>query len=158
MQQVGSATKHVQHAQDVRRIRGWLLLILALEIAGVGAELLLIGHVADPWQWLPIILMAAALLVIAWAAFDQRAAVVRALQVLMALFIVSGFIGTFQHYSAKRAFQLEVNPPLQGVALFWEALKSVSPPALAPGVMIQMGLLGFAYAYRHPALRKRDDE
>jgi hypothetical protein len=70
----------------------------------------------------------------------------------MVLFILSGFIGLFQHYRAKAEFQLEVNPSLQGKALFWEAAKSLSPPTLAPGVMIQMGLLGLVWSYRHPSL------
>ena len=29
-----------------------------------------------------------------------------------------------------------------------------APPALAPAGMIQMGLLGLLYTYRHPALRQ----
>ena len=136
------------------RLRRMLLVILVLEMLSITAELLLIGHVEDTWQWLPIVLMAAALVVVAWHALVARATPVRAFQVLMVLFIVSGVIGAAQHYRAKEAFQLEVNPSLAGAALFWEAMRSHSPPALAPGIMIQMGLLGLAYAHRHPALRK----
>jgi hypothetical protein len=145
-------------ATTLARLRTFLLIVLVLEILGIGAELLLVGHYADPWQWLPIALMAMALPVLAWAALAGRAAPVRCMQVLMTLFLLSGVIGTVQHYRAKAAFQLEVNPSLQGSALFWEAMKSISPPALAPGVMIQMGLLGLVYAHRHPALRKPADD
>jgi hypothetical protein len=144
-------------AAILERVRLWVLVILSLEMVGIGAELLLIEHIADPWQWAPIVLMSAALLVVVWFLLNWRGTAVRIFQALMALFIVSGFIGTYQHYRAKVEFQLEVNPSLAGSALFWEAMQSVSPPALAPGIMIQMGLLGFAYAYRHPALRKPPD-
>ena len=145
---------HHPNGALLERLRRWLLLILVVEMLGIAAELLLIGHTEDPWQWLPLALMGAALLVFGWSAVDRSGTPVRAMQALMLLFILSGFIGTLQHYRAKVEFQLEVNPSLAGTALFWEAMKSQSPPALAPGVMIQMGLLGLACAYRHPALRK----
>jgi len=29
-----------------------------------------------------------------------------------------------------------------------------TPPALAPGAMIQLGLLGLVYTYRHPFIRQ----
>jgi hypothetical protein len=41
---------------------------------------------------------------------------------------------------------------LAGWQLFWQAIRSKTPPALAPGVMIQLGLIGLAYTYRDPAL------
>jgi hypothetical protein len=33
-----------------------------------------------------------------------------------------------------------------------------APPALAPAGLIQLGLLGLLYTYRHPALQLRTDE
>lgn len=140
-------------SSDFARVRGVLFLILLFELLGIGAELLLLGHTENPWQWVPLTLILAGLLVLGWCAVDRRAAPIRSLQVLMVLFVLSGFIGFLQHYRAKKEFQLEVNPSLQGSALIWEAIKSQSPPTLAPGVMIQMGLLGLAYAHRHPVLR-----
>ena len=49
-------------------------------------------------------------------------------------------------------FQLEVQPELSGSTLLWKVLQAKTPPALAPGVMAQLGLIGLAYAYRHPAI------
>jgi hypothetical protein len=74
----------------------------------------------------------------------------------MLLFVLSGATGIVLHCRAKIEFKREVDPSLGGVGLFWEAMKSQAPPALAPGVMIQMGLLGLAYIYRHPGLEKSD--
>jgi hypothetical protein len=70
----------------------------------------------------------------------------------MVLFIVSGLAGFVLHYQGNREFQLEVNPSLDGLELFLKVIRAKAPPALAPGAMIHLGLLGLAYTYRHPAL------
>ncbi|HXG47797.1 MAG TPA: hypothetical protein VNO52_09245 [Methylomirabilota bacterium] len=138
---------------EAGRLRSFLRWILLLELVGIEAELLLSGHTADFWQSIPVALIAAALAVLAWDAAVRRPAPVYCWRAVMLLFLLSGFLGAFLHYRAKAEFQFEVNPSLQGTALFWEAVKSLSPPTLAPGVMIQIGLLGLAWAHRHPALR-----
>ena len=43
---------------------------------------------------------------------------------------------------------------LAGMALFWAAIGAKAPPLLAPGSMVQLGLLGLAYTYKHPALKR----
>jgi hypothetical protein len=45
-------------------------------------------------------------------------------------------------------FQLEMDPSLQGVNLYRKAILAKTPPALAPGAMIQLGLIGLAYTFR----------
>jgi len=54
------------------------------------------------------------------------------------------------HYRGSMEFQLEVNPELAGLELFLKVVRAKAPPALGPGAMIQLGLLGLAYAYRYP--------
>ena len=66
--------------------------------------------------------------------------------------IVSGALGMFLHHRAKEEFKLEAQPDLSGMKLFIESLKGSTPPSLAPAGMIQMGLLGLAWSYRHPVL------
>jgi hypothetical protein len=73
----------------------------------------------------------------------------------MVLFILSGAVGLFLHYDGKVEFRLESNPSLAGWALFKEAMVGAVPPALAPAAMAHFGLLGLAYAWRHPALLAR---
>jgi hypothetical protein len=46
---------------------------------------------------------------------------------------------------------------LSGLALYQKAILAKSPPALAPGAMIQLGLIGLAYTFRHPALQTGRD-
>jgi hypothetical protein len=47
---------------------------------------------------------------------------------------------------------LETNPALAGWELVREAIFSgTTPPVLAPGMMIQLGLIGLAYGYCRPS-------
>ncbi len=141
----------------IKALRGFLLILLLIGILGLGAELLLLEHIEDLWQWAPLILMGVSLAVLGWRAVDRGRVSMRALQGTMILFVVSGFVGLWMHYQGNVEFEREMYPTLKGLALFWEALKGATP-TLAPGAMIQLGLLGLAYTYRHPVLsRKKTD-
>jgi hypothetical protein len=128
-----------------------LLVILVLGMVGTAAELMLLQHYEDPWQLVPLALITAALVVLAWHGLTRGPASVRAIQALMALFVVSGLVGVGLHHSANSEFELEMDSSLAGVRLFAEALSGATP-ALAPGTMVQLGLIGLVYAYRHPRL------
>ncbi|MGH9852485.1 MAG: hypothetical protein ACREBD_21830 [Blastocatellia bacterium] len=145
-------------AATLGAIRGILLAIFLLGALGAGAELLLLGHTEDYWQWIPLLLISLSLVAILIHTALRRAATVRIFQLTMILFVISGFVGVWLHYQAKMEFKLESNPDLAGLELFWEAVKGAAvPPVLAPGMMIQMGLLGLAWAYRHPALGEKNE-
>jgi hypothetical protein len=146
-------TSEKEHRAEslLSRIRGFVLAALVLGIVGTGAELLVAGHTDDTLQWAPLILILLSLLVLAWHAMARNAATVRVLQGVMILFVVAGGVGLVAHWKAKMEFKREMDPSLSGTKLFLEAMKSQSPPALAPGVLIQMALLGLTYTYRHPA-------
>jgi hypothetical protein len=128
-----------------------MLLLILIGILGLGAELLLLEHIEDFWQWVPLILMGLGLIILGWHAVDRGRASVRVFQGTMILFVVSGFVGFWMHYQANVEFELEMYPTLNGLPLFWEALQGALP-TLAPGAMIQLGLLGLASTYRHPSL------
>ena len=144
-----SAAHSQSTASTLRRL---LLAILILGMLGMSTELVIIGHTEDPWQWTPLVLMLLSLNVLGWYALSRGAASIRVLRIVMVLFIASGFVGITLHMKAKIEFQQESNPSLAGMALYRTALQSQSPPALAPGMMIQLGLLGLAYTFHHPAL------
>jgi hypothetical protein len=133
-------------------IRKILLAILLLGLLGSGAELLLLNHVDGIAQWVPLLLIVLSLVVLGWHGLEPGRMSTRAIQGTMIAFIAAGFTGFYFHYQGGVEFKLESNPSLRGWALFREAIQSKAPPALAPGVMIQLGLIGFAYTYRHPAL------
>jgi hypothetical protein len=135
--------------EAARRI---LLGILLLGAAGIGAELLLLNHVEDTSQLIPIVLVAVTMLSSAIVALRPSRATIQLFQLVMLLMVVSGALGIYLHYGATTEFQLEKDPTLTGLALFKKAIVAKAPPALAPGAMTQLGLLGLAYTFRHPAL------
>ena len=153
---------HLNHASQsgLNRVRWFLVLILLVGLLGTLAELLLARHIEDAWQWIPLALIGLALVILAWRGLTHRfvrqgVASLRALQALMLLFILSGFLGIGLHMRAKMEFKKESDPSLGGWKLLVQSLESKMPPPLAPGAMIQLGLLGLAYAYRHPGLSSK---
>jgi hypothetical protein len=132
-------------------VRRLLLFTLVLGLVGTGAELLLLQHYDDGWQLVPLGLIAVALVLLVLHGVSSGPAGLRGIQALMGLFIISGFAGAWFHYKANSEFELEMNPALAGFELVRESLSGATP-ALAPGTMIQLGLIGLAYTYRHPRL------
>jgi hypothetical protein len=135
-------------------IRKCLLAILILGMVGSTAELILLKHTEDVRQWIPLILLAAALSVFAWHVVNASPANLRLIHWLMVSFVISGVAGVYFHFQGSAEFKLEGNPSLRGWALFREAIQGKSPPLLAPGAMIQLGLLGLAYTYKHPGFSR----
>jgi len=138
--------------RTVSLIRVMLLTIFILGSVGSGAELLLLNHVESLQQWIPLLLILLSFVVLGWHLVGRTPASTRAIQGAMIAFIAAGLAGFYFHYQGSAEFKLESNPSLAGWQLFWEAIRGKAPPALAPGVMIQLGLIGLAYTYRHPAL------
>jgi len=131
-------------------MRRLLLTILILGLVGTGAELLLLQHTKSSWELIPLVLVGLALVILTWHAIAQHSASVRTIQAIMGLFLIAGVAGIALHYQSSMEFKLETNPALSGWPLFWAVVTGKTPPALAPGAMIQLGLLGLAYTYRHP--------
>jgi len=122
--------------------------ILLLGMTGTLAELLLLQHTEDTTQLVPIALLACGVAVVAWHAWSQSRPSGLLVRGVMLLFVIAGPLGMFFHFQANLEFQREMDPTLGGRALYWQALSATVPPGLAPGVMIQLGLLGLAYTYR----------
>ncbi len=137
----------------IDKIRGFILAIFLFAMLGAGTELLLLEHTEDYWQLTPLLLMAGCLLVLGWHAKARAKTSLRAFQVVMLLFIVGGFAGLILHFQGNMEFELEMYPSIETTELIWKSLKGATP-ALAPGAMIQLGLLGLAFTYRHPILNQ----
>jgi hypothetical protein len=138
-------------------MRALVLAIFLLGLFGTGAELLFLGHTAGLSQLVPIVLFVMSLLVLAWHALDRKRASLRAFQITMLLFVAAGILGTTLHYGANREFELEADAGMSGMELVSRAMTGAAP-ALAPGAMIQLGLLGLVYTYRHPASDHKQEE
>lgn len=134
----------------VRRI---VLATLLIGLAGTLTELLLLGHVEDARQVIPVAVIGCALVLLAWHGLRSRPWILQAFRMAMVLCVASGLVGIGLHYEANAEFQREVDPSVEGRALFVKVMRAKVPPALAPGVMVQLGLLGLAYAFRHPVMK-----
>jgi hypothetical protein len=117
---------------------------------GTAAELVLLEHFEDAWQYSPLVLIGMGCAVLAVLAVRPSAIGVRFFQLTMLAFIASGIAGIVLHYQGNVEFELELDPEAAGFGLFWEAMKGATP-ALAPGTMVLLGALGLICAYRDPA-------
>jgi hypothetical protein len=137
-------------------LRKIVLAILIVGMAGAAAELVLLEHDEDATQLIPLVLIGLGFVVLAWHARRHTRSTILAIQIVMILFVAAGALGIFFHYQANVEFQREMEPAIGGSTLLWAVLRAKTPPALAPGMMVQLGLLGLAYAYRHPAVSLGD--
>jgi hypothetical protein len=133
-------------------MRRLMLLLLTAAMIGTAADLMLLDHHEDFWQMVPLAVIALGVVSVVLSTLKGGAGPVMLMRVTMALFIGSGFVGMGLHYLGNNEFQLEMDPSLHGWSLFVKSITAKAPPALAPAAMIQMGLLGLLYTYKHPAL------
>jgi hypothetical protein len=148
--QVISPTPDNDSFAALRRV---LLLLILVGASGLLVELALLEHFDSPTQWLPLVLLAVVLGALAMVRIRPSPGTVRFFQAVMALCVVLGGVGIILHYRGNVEFELERDGSLRGLRLFWEAIRGATP-ALAPGALSQLGLLGLVYTYRHPALRR----
>lgn len=129
--------------------------MLFVGLLGTGTELLLLQHTETLWELIPLVLIGLALIILTWHAIARHPASVLLIRGVMALFLVAGVAGMALHYQSSMEFRLETNPSLNGWALFWATIFAKTPPALAPGAMVQLGLLGLVYTYQHPSANRQ---
>lgn len=129
-----------------------LLWVLVLGLVGLEVELLLLKHTDGVWQVLPLVLLGTGLLIVAWYGGKRSQLSARTLQCAMWLYIASGVAGTLLHFKGNVAYEKESNPGLSGRELYQGAVQG-STPTLAPGAMIQLGLLGLIVVFSGNRLR-----
>jgi hypothetical protein len=137
---------------ELGTLRRALAAIVVVGSAGLTAELLLLEHFESAWQYSPLALLSLAMATGTIALLRPGHAVIRTFQAVMVLCIASGIVGIWLHYQGNVEWELERNPAMRGFTLFKEAIMGATP-FLSPGAMIQLGLVGLAFAWRHPAVR-----
>jgi uncharacterized membrane protein len=131
----------------IELLRRWILIILVLGLLGTVTELVLLEHYEQPLQFVPLALIVAAVGVLWWEFTRHDLASRRATQIVMALFVLAGFAGFVAHFQGSAEYQLELNPDMSSWELLEKILRAKAPPLLAPGMMLQLGLLGLAYVF-----------
>jgi len=135
-------------------LRKFLLALIFLGMGGLSAELLLIEHTESFTQWIPLGCLGAGLATTLAFALRPARATLKVFRIVMVAFAVAGALGVYYHYAGNVEFALERSSELRGFGLIWEALTGATP-ALAPGALAQIGLLGLVYAYGHPQSEKQ---
>lgn len=139
--------------QDSRQfpLRQMILALVFLGIVGLLIELLLLEHFDSITQWIPLVSLGLGLATSVAVARRPTRSSMLAFQLMMAVFVVTGLLGLVLHLKGNVEWELERSPDLGGWQLIWEALRGATP-VLAPGALAQLGLLGLAWSYRHPAM------
>jgi hypothetical protein len=142
---------------DIRSysLRQMLLGLVLIGIVGLIVELLLLKHYDSFTQVIPIASLGLGLATTIVVARNTTRATMRAFQAMMWVFLFAGLLGLFFHFKGNIEWALERTPELGGWPLTWKALRGATP-ALAPGALAQLGLLGLAWSFRHPALQQNE--
>ena len=120
-----------------------LLLLIALFSAGATlVELLLLEHIEEWQQLIPVFLLAVAFIATVLLLVTSARWAVQFLRLVLAVCFASALLGIWFHYQANVEFVLERHPKLAGFELFKEAMMGAMP-ALAPGAMAQLALIGW---------------
>lgn len=143
-------------AEALNLLRRGLLALLAFGCVGLIGELVLLEHYEELNQVVPLVLLGLTLVTILWHWLDGGKQSLRVLQVVMLLLILAGALGAYFHLEGNIEATQEFEPDLTGFAMWLDVVRGEAP-MLAPGTLLQFGLLGLLYAYRHPALGAKDE-
>jgi hypothetical protein len=141
------ANKQRVGASRLELLRIWIVAVLVLGFLGTITELILLEHYEEPLQFVPLVLIVLAVATLAWHLARGDATSLNALLVIMSLSVIAGFVGFVAHFYGSAEFQLDLDPEMSTWELIDKVLRAKAPPLLAPGMMIQLGLLGIAYVF-----------
>ena len=126
---------------NVERLARQVLGVLFIASLGVFAELLLLGHYEDWRQWLPLVVVAVGALAAAAAAARPNRRTAKWMSTVAFVQIPVGLLGVYFHLADNFEFERERETAASGLELFRASL-SGALPALAPGALVLLGLLG----------------
>jgi len=129
-----------------------MLVLFTFAVAGLAVELTFLEHYEDRSMMIPLAAIAAALLALVVLVARPSPASVWLFRAATVAFALVGAVGVVLHYQGSLAFQVDMDPTASAWALFWKVMHMKAPPTLAPGSMVQLGLLGLLSTYRHPVL------
>ncbi len=138
----------------VERYRAFLLGLAAFMCVGTVIELWLTEHTQEPLQFVPFILCALAIIVIAAVWIRPTRATISILRIVMGALLLGSLVGMYEHLTGNWEIVLETKPGLATMELFWAAVRGAAP-MLAPGILALVAVIASAATYEHPAVEKR---
>jgi len=137
-------------AQTLRGVRLLILAAIAATLIVTEAELLFVRHTgSNNGQVIAVVLVSLGLITVSCHAILRNTSSIVVLRLTMYLFLIFGIDGLFTHYHWAVQSALKSQPTLVGMPLVYATL-SGKIPLLAPGMLIEIGLLGLIYTFQHP--------
>jgi hypothetical protein len=130
-------------------VRASLLGIVLFGLVGLIIELVFLKHTDGSLELLPIWLMVGALAVVIWDGIRRSAASRGMVALVMAAFVVTGLAGVILHYRANVGYEQDSNPGEGKNEVYKKAVMGATP-TLAPGAMVELGLVGLLFALLQP--------
>src|SRR5260370_37652952 len=93
-------------ADRIELLRRWILIILVLGLLGTVTELVLLEHYEQPTQFVPLVLIVAALAALFWEFRRRDKASRRTIQAVKGLVFLAGFLGFVAHLHRAAEYQL----------------------------------------------------
>jgi hypothetical protein len=134
-------------------LRPLILVIMGIGTLGILGELLLLEHYRFDSQWIAVTLTVLTGVCSVTLVFNLNARVMRVVQLALLLVVLGSAFGVLEHVKTNYD-RMEKGSNVSGLSLIWQALKG-SAPALAPGALAQLGLLGLLFTHKHPNLERR---
>jgi|SRR5688572_30308659 len=120
-----------------------LLAIFFVGLLGSTTELFFLEHYEDVKQFIPFVVAGLGFAVGGWYAARPGPSSLRAFRGVLGLMAFSAVVGVFLHYRGNVEFEQERDATRSGFPLMWESLRGATP-ALAPGTMLLLALIGYA--------------
>lgn len=117
---------------------------LLFMMVGTGFELVLIDHYEDLQQLIPLLCIALAMVLVLLLLYVQTRLLKALLKTVLGITALSGLYGTFLHLQANYEFEQEMQPSADDWHLLIDSF-SGALPALAPGSMIVLALIGYSF-------------
>jgi hypothetical protein len=137
-------------AQILRGVRLLILVAISAALIVTEAELLFVGHTGgNNGQVIAVVLVGLGLITVTCHAILRNTPSIVVFRFTMYLFLIFGIDGFLTHYHWAVQAALKSQPTLVGMPLLYATL-SGKIPLLAPGMLIEIGLLGLIYTFQHP--------
>ena len=132
------------------RLRQLLWGIALLATLFTPLELIFSKHYQEPSMLIPFAMVGLALvgLLAVWRWPSRQ--ILWLFQGVMGLLFVVSALGVWFHLQGNLEVVREVTPNLAGWPMLWKVLSGAAP-ALAPGLLAFVGMLGLAFTFQHPA-------
>ncbi len=140
-----------EHA-TTQTLRRFALALCLLGVVTTPIELLLMHHYKDKDQIMPFVFLSLAAIGTAAAWFRPNARVLRGVRVLMVLVVFGSGVGVMEHLKANYRDATRGGGSPNWIADVFGGFA----PLLAPGILAQVGLLGLAFTYKHPAFEVKE--